>query len=612
MIVSGLVLEAVTGQDFDMMSGDEKKFMKKSIAENMIQSTHINGGFTNGPQFGTLRHKPESLTKQQICVDIPTMAELKSAKNNPEEKKANQIKQHITLKTMRSIMDGTYQEWIEELTKNEYPQPKMDYEVMYNHEQFQYLDLGNDFNLGEKSFTLASLIRLRPDQDLNANYTNRGTRILSKRTDAGVGWELVAPSFYTGAVSLYAGNENREPGHIDYGRSRLPNNAWMCVGVTVDRENFGKDMAHVVPFVNGFSDGPGMSMRLEGSLDNDVPLTVGNHRDESGEPVDGRRDFTLDGAPRFGQHFQGDIGKVMFWDEALSHKEIRMMCRDNLAKMGVKTGNCPKGWEEYDCKCYKVVDHELKTFKEARQYCSGEGGTLVMPKTDQQQDFIEILMQQSHAETFWIGLDDLETEKVHKWADGTLLDYKKGDYNRYLKGQPDKMYQTEDCVENIKSRGGFYWNDENCAKVNSFICEKSDTLPGCVHSNGEVQEEIDHDELLAKLLSGEMEAPHIGLKSAKSNKKNKKKDKKSAKAALKLALKEERKEERKEEIAGLMTEAKMQMKKNLRKNLKNQDFVAELVEPNINLKTNNENSKASNKPKGARHAWLSDFLENSN
>ena len=57
------------------------------------------------------------------------------------------------------------------------------------------------------------------------------------------------------------------------------------------------------------------SMRIEGSLDNDVPLTVGNHRDESGEPVDGRRDFAMEGAPRFGQHFQGDIGKIMYWDE---------------------------------------------------------------------------------------------------------------------------------------------------------------------------------------------------------------------------------------------------------------------------------------------------------
>ena len=91
----------------------------------------------------------------------------------------------------------------------------------------------------------------------------------------------------------------------------------------------------------------------------------------------------------------------------------------------------------------------MKTFKEAQTYCASEGGTLAMPKTDQQQDFIEILMQQSHSETFWIGLDDLEEEKVHRWADGKLLDYKNGDYNRYLKGHPDKMYQTEDCVENV-------------------------------------------------------------------------------------------------------------------------------------------------------------------
>ena len=44
----------------------------------------------------------------------------------------------------------------------------------------------------------------------------------------------------------------------------------------------------------------------------------------------------------------------MMWKQPLTHKQIRMMCRQNLAKMGVKTGNCPKGYEEFDCKCYKV------------------------------------------------------------------------------------------------------------------------------------------------------------------------------------------------------------------------------------------------------------------
>jgi len=72
-----------------------------------------------------------------------------------------------------------------------------------------------------------------------------------------------------------------------------------------------------------------------------------------------------------------------------------------------------------------------------------------MPKTDQHQDFIEILMQQSHSESFWIGLDDLEAENVHVWADGTQLDYEGGAYYRYPKGRPDKIYQSEDCVENV-------------------------------------------------------------------------------------------------------------------------------------------------------------------
>ena len=84
--------------------------------------------------------------------------------------------------------------------------------------------------------------------------------------------------------------------------------------ITVDRENFGMNMAHIVPFVNGFSDGPGTSMKMEGSLSNDVPITLGNHRDESGHVVEGRRDHTMQGSPRFEQHFQGDIHSVMHWD----------------------------------------------------------------------------------------------------------------------------------------------------------------------------------------------------------------------------------------------------------------------------------------------------------
>lgn len=63
----------------------------------------------------------DNLHKQQICMDIPTVAEIKSAKdhNGPEE----QIKRRITIKTMEAVMDGTYNEWIEHLTQDTYPDP---------------------------------------------------------------------------------------------------------------------------------------------------------------------------------------------------------------------------------------------------------------------------------------------------------------------------------------------------------------------------------------------------------------------------------------------------------------------------------------------------------
>ena len=55
-------------------------------------------------------------------------------------------------------------------------------EVNYSHENFEYLDLGQEFDLDDKSFTLATLIRLRPDENLHANFTNRGARNVIHQT----------------------------------------------------------------------------------------------------------------------------------------------------------------------------------------------------------------------------------------------------------------------------------------------------------------------------------------------------------------------------------------------------------------------------------------------
>ena len=95
----------------------------------------------------------------------------------------------------------------------------------------------------------------------------------------------------------------------------------------------------------------------------------------------------------------------------------------------------------------------------------------------------------------------------------------------------------------MKSRGGFFWNDENCAKVNSFVCQLTDSVDECVQEHGSVASGNEqshnanvaheyHDELLAQLLESGNAPGGLKLKMASSNsgrnelKKNKKPRKK--------------------------------------------------------------------------------------
>ena len=101
----------------------------------------------------------------------------------------------------------------------------------------------------------------------------------------------------------------------------------------------------------------------------------------------------------------------------------------------------------------------------------------------------------------------------------------------------------------MKSRGGFFWNDENCAKVNSFVCQLTDSVDECVQEHGSVasgQEQSHnanvaheyHDELLAQLLESGNAPGGLKLKMASSGKNAAKK------AAKKLQNKNKRKKQK--------------------------------------------------------------------
>ena len=97
--------------------------MKKGIFLMQLYSNQLN--VTRGHlfyfEYSFYIFFSDDLRKQQICMDIPTVAEIRSAKD--KDSKEEQIKRRITINTMKAVMDGTYQEWIEHLTQNTYPEP---------------------------------------------------------------------------------------------------------------------------------------------------------------------------------------------------------------------------------------------------------------------------------------------------------------------------------------------------------------------------------------------------------------------------------------------------------------------------------------------------------
>jgi len=112
-----------------------------------------------------------------------------------------------------------------------------------------------------------------------------------------------------------------------------------------------------------------------------------------------------------------------------------------------------------------------------------------------------------------IGLDDLDEEHVHRWADGTLMDYENNQFNRYPNGRPDKVYFSEDCVEEVKSRAGFYWNDENCAKVNAFVCQLDAQVDDCQAEHSDRAKKVKQKmNRMKKSKKTQQDMPNISLK----------------------------------------------------------------------------------------------------
>ena len=124
---------------------------------------------------------------------------------------------------------------------------------------------------------------------------------------------------------------------------------------------------------------------------------------------------------------------------------------------------CPDGWSKFDLSCYTLVYKKL-TWSSAEGYCNELGGHLASVHSSEENDFIFGLVDKQKV---WIGANDLNTEGVWVWSDGSAFDYRK-----WRSGEPNNMGKEGENCGHLKHHDDHSkdWNDIQCSHTLNFVC----------------------------------------------------------------------------------------------------------------------------------------------
>ncbi|XP_056598064.1 C-type lectin domain family 4 member D-like [Triplophysa dalaica] len=135
------------------------------------------------------------------------------------------------------------------------------------------------------------------------------------------------------------------------------------------------------------------------------------------------------------------------------------------------------GWTAHDRNCY-FFSSEKQTWFESRRSCEDLDAHLITINEEKEHVFIA-----SHIkESFWIGLNDLDTEGRWVWVNNQTLNETGVQFwhKRNSSSEPDNWKGQDPSGENCVCLGDVLkppniWFDVSCRHVLKFICEKKNT-----------------------------------------------------------------------------------------------------------------------------------------
>ncbi|XP_028605836.2 macrophage mannose receptor 1-like [Podarcis muralis] len=172
------------------------------------------------------------------------------------------------------------------------------------------------------------------------------------------------------------------------------------------------------------------------------------------------------------------------WNDINCGAEDRFVCerhnssvRSSVAPtLPVPLGGCAEGWLFFDKKCFQLfgLNEERKNWSYARTTCKNLGGNLATIRNKATQAFLTVHLK-SAATDPWIGLNDINIERMFVWTDGSGVHY-----TNWAKGFPG---YGEDCIFMMKEpeKLAGYWRDGPCSAKKSYICQRNSD-PALSHS----------------------------------------------------------------------------------------------------------------------------------
>ncbi|XP_038052089.1 C-type lectin domain family 6 member A-like [Patiria miniata] len=129
---------------------------------------------------------------------------------------------------------------------------------------------------------------------------------------------------------------------------------------------------------------------------------------------------------------------------------------------------CPAPWRQWGNSCYSLTESLVKWDK-ARDACGNMGGVLAVPRSLQENDFIQTFIAASL--NVWIDCNDITTEG--RWEcqeNGVEVNFRKWDQDQPETGMTG---DGEDCaVIRSASSGHQGWHDYPCDDNFKAVCKK--------------------------------------------------------------------------------------------------------------------------------------------